>query len=157
AGPLREPVERAQRCDFRVVNLGGNTTQANNSIGAGFGEWPMKLLADHAVPVTGGRPRPLASFAGQRVHAVAGIGDPERFFAMLRGLGIAVVPHAFADHHRYSAADFQFGSDLPVLMTQKDAVKCVVFAGARHFSVPVDAQLPEAFWIALIERLSLLR
>jgi len=153
AGPLREPVARGGQCDFRVVNLTGATAQAN----AGFGEWPMQLVAISAVPVLGGRAQPLSTFAGQRVHAVAGIGDPERFFAMLRSCDIAVVPHAFADHHRYSAEDFHFGSDLPVLMTEKDAVKCVAFAGARHFSVPVDAQLPEAFWVALLERLSLLR
>ncbi|KQY51318.1 tetraacyldisaccharide 4'-kinase [Lysobacter sp. Root494] len=151
AGPLREPVERAQRCDFRVVNLGGTATQGGN-VGAGFGEWPMRLLADHASPLTGGRARPLASFAGQRVHAVAGIGDPERFFAMLRGFGIAVVPHAFDDHHRYVAADFEFGSRLPVLMTEKDAVKCVEFARDDHFSVPVRAELPEAFWVTLLDK-----
>jgi tetraacyldisaccharide 4'-kinase len=72
AGPMREPVERAQRCDFRVVNLGGVAAPAHG--GAGFGEWPMRLHADVATPLTGGRARPLASFAGQRVHAVAGIG-----------------------------------------------------------------------------------
>ena len=152
AGPLREPVERAQRCDFRVVNLGSSAAQAGNA-GAGFGEWPMKLLADQATPITGGRSRTLASFAGQRVHAVAGIGDPERFFTMLRACGIAVVPHAFADHHRYGAADFEFGSRLPVLMTEKDAVKCAEFAGDDWFSVPVRAELPEAFWVALLDKL----
>jgi tetraacyldisaccharide 4'-kinase len=147
AGPLREPVERAARCDFHVVN-------ATDGDGPpGFGEWPMRLLADRALPLLGGRPQPLSSFAGQRVHAVAGIGDPERFFAMLRALGIAVVPHAFADHHRYVAGDFQFGSDLPVLMTEKDAVKCTAFVGERHYSVPIRAELPEAFWIALLDRL----
>jgi tetraacyldisaccharide 4'-kinase len=151
AGPLREPVERAQRCDFRVVNLGGATPPAH--VGAGFGEWPMRLLADTAMPITGGRPRPLASFSGQRVHAVAGIGDPERFFGMLRGLGIAVVPHAFDDHHRYGADDFAFGSRLPVLMTEKDAVKCGAFANDDFYSVPVRAELPEAFWVALLSRL----
>jgi tetraacyldisaccharide 4'-kinase len=146
AGPLREPVERAARCDFHVVN-------ATDGDGPpGFGEWPMRLLADRALPLLGGRPQPLSSFAGQRVHAVAGIGDPERFFAMLRALGIAVVPHAFADHHRYVAGDFQFGSDLPVLMTEKDAVKCTAFVGERHYSVPIRAELPEAFWIALLHR-----
>ena len=152
AGPLREPVERAQRCDFRVVNLGGATPPAH--VGAGFGEWPMRLLADTAMPVTGGRPRPLASFSGQRVHAVAGIGDPERFFGMLRGLGIAVVPHAFDDHHRYEAGDFEFGSRLPVLMTEKDAVKCGALANDDFYSVPVRAELPEAFWVALLSRLT---
>lgn len=149
AGPLREPVERAQRCDFRVVNLGGSPAP---NVGAGFGEWPMRLLAEHASPLTGGRTRTLASFAGQRVHAVAGIGDPERFFAMLRSFGIAVVPHAFDDHHHYAAADFEFGSRLPVLMTEKDAVKCMEFAGDDWFSVPIRAELPEAFWVALLDK-----
>lgn len=153
AGPLREPIERAQRCDFRVVNLGGNAAQAGGNAGAGFGEWPMKLLAEHAAPITGGRPRALASYAGQRVHAVAGIGHPERFFAMLRGFGIAVVPHAFNDHHRYRAEDFEFGSRLPVLMTEKDAVKCADIAGDDWFSVPVGAELPEAFWVALLDKI----
>lgn len=144
AGPLRELPARAAQCDFRIVN-GGDS---------GFGEWSMRLHADQAMPLAGGRRRSLASFAGQRVHAVAGIGDPERFFAMLRGFGIAVVPHAFSDHHRYSAADFEFGSRLPVLMTEKDAVKCAGLASDLCFSVPVGAELPEAFWVALLDRLS---
>ena len=153
AGPLREPVDRSGACDFRVLNLA--TTAGTDPLPADirFGEWPMRLLADRALPLLGVRQRPLSAFAGQRVHAVAGTGDPERYFAMLRGLGIAVVPHAFPDHHAYVAEDLQFGSDLPVLMTEKDAVKCVAFATERHYSVPVDAVLPEAFWVALLERL----
>jgi tetraacyldisaccharide 4'-kinase len=154
AGPLREPLERGAACDFRVVNL---APEAEGVVAAsqepGFGEWPMRLHAERALPLRGARVRPLSAFAGQRVHAVAGTGDPRRFFDMLRGLGIAVVPHAFPDHHAYVAEDLRFGSDLPVLMTEKDAVKCVAFAGDRHYSVPVDAQLPEAFWVALLEKL----
>ena len=119
----------------------------------GFGEWPMHLHARAALPMVGGRARALQSFAGMRVHAVAGIGNPQRFFDMLRGLGIGVVPHAFPDHHAYGVADLDFGNDLPVLMTEKDAVKCAAFADARCHVVPVDAELPEAFWIALGERL----
>ena len=148
AGPMREPPERGDRCDFRVVNLGGDEQQD-----AGFGEWSMHLRAQDAVPLHGHRGAPLSAFAGQRVHAVAGIGDPERFFAMLRGLDIAVVPHAFPDHHRYRAEDLQFGSDLPVLMTEKDAVKCAGFDSERCYSVPIRAELPEAFWVALLDRL----
>jgi len=143
AGPLRELPDRGAACDFRVIN-GGE---------AGFGEWPMRLLADRVMPVRGGRPRALETFVGHRVHAVAGIGNPDRFFSMLRGLGIAVVPHAFADHHRYRAADFEFGSPLPVLMTEKDAVKCADFATDAFYSVPVRAELPEGFWISLLDRL----
>jgi tetraacyldisaccharide 4'-kinase len=152
AGPLREPPERAADCHFRVVNLGDAEPEGEDA-GAGFGEWAMRLVPGAAQPLLGGRPRPLAAFTGQRVHAVAGIGNPERFFTMLRRAGIAVVPHAFPDHHRYVADDFAFGSDLPVLMTQKDAVKCAALATARFHAVPVRAELPEAFWIALLERL----
>jgi tetraacyldisaccharide 4'-kinase len=148
AGPLREPPARASACDFRVLNVGTDAELA-----ADFGEWPMWLEPGRAQPMAGGRPQPLSAFAGQRVHAVAGIGDPERFFAMLRGQGIAVVPHAFGDHHRYAAEDLRFGSDLPVLLTEKDAVKCRAFANDRYFSVGIDARLPEAFWIALLNRL----
>ena len=151
AGPLREPVERGGAVDFRVLNVG------SGEVDAGFGEWPMRLLADQALPLLGGRPLPLSAFAGKRVQAVAGIGDPERFFDTLRGHGIAVVPHAFADHHRYAPGDLSFGSDLPVLMTEKDAVKCRGFATDRHFSVPIRAELPEAFWVALLDRLAALK
>jgi tetraacyldisaccharide 4'-kinase len=151
AGPLREPVARAARCHFHVLNLSSTVGAAEAA--TAFGEWPMHLVADRALPLVGGRALPLDGFAGQRVHAVAGIGDPERFFAMLRARDIAIVPHAFPDHHRYTAADFAFGSDLPVLMTEKDAVKAAAFATPRFHSVPIRAELPEAFWIALLDRI----
>lgn len=155
AGPLREPPERAARCDFRVLNL---AQAAAGEAAAGFGEWPMRLIADQVQPLLGARALKLEAFAGQRVHAVAGIGDPERFFAMLRGFGIAIVPHAFADHHRYVESDFAFGSKLPVLMTEKDAVKIPLagegaFASEGYYSVPVRGELPEAFWVSLQDKL----
>jgi tetraacyldisaccharide 4'-kinase len=149
AGPLREPLERAQSCDFRVLNLG----DADGGQAAGFGQWPMRLQAGDAQALDAARMQPLQAFAGRRVHAVAGIADPERFFASLRAHGIAVVPHAFADHHAFTRADFDFASDLPVLMTSKDAVKCAGFGLADAWVVPVRALLPEAFWVALLDRL----
>lgn len=152
AGPLREPIERAADCTFRVLNMGVLDEAAMPSA-AGLGEWPMRLQVIEALPILGGRSQALAAFAGQRVHAVAGIGDPERFFATLRGLGIAVVPHAFPDHHAYRAEELDFGSPLPVLMTEKDAVKCAGFAGTQWYSVPVQARMPEEFWAALLDRL----
>lgn len=155
AGPLREPVARGRECDFRVINLG----QASDvgEVQAGFGEWAMRLRIDSAQPLQGGRARALRSFAGQRVHAVAGISHPQRFFDMLRAHGIGVVPHAFPDHHRYRAADLSFGSELPVLMTEKDAVKCAQLVNDWCFSVPLVAELPAAFWIGLLDRLDKLR
>lgn len=151
AGPLREPLERAADCQFRVRNLGAASD--GEAAQSSLGEWPMQLRPGDAVPLAGGRPLPLAGFRDQRVHAVAGIGDPERFFGMLRGLGIGVVPHAFPDHHAYTAADFDFGSPLPLLMTEKDAVKCAGLGLRQAWAVPVDATLPEAFWVALLDRL----
>ena len=153
AGPLREPAPRATACDFRIVNLGVEGRAQD----VGFGQWPMRLDISQAVPLVGGRERALSSFQGQRVHALAGIADPERFFQMLRQRQIAVVPHAFADHHDFVAADFEFGSRLPVLMTEKDAVKCSAFAEPGQFSVPLQAELPEAFWVSLLDRLEQLR
>ena len=165
AGPLREPRTRGDACDFRVLNLGADDIHGDDAQGGEaqdegderdalpFGEWPMRLRADTTLALASARSQPLSTYAGQRVHAVAGIGDPERFFAMLRGQGIAVVPHAFPDHHRFGADDLAFGNDLPVLMTEKDAVKCAAFADARMVCVPIRAELPEAFWIALSDRL----
>lgn len=153
AGPLREPVARAAICDFRVVNLGQASDAGAETSASGFGEWAMRLRIDSARPLKGGRNRSLQSFSGQRVHAVAGIAHPQRFFQMLRARGIGVVPHAFADHHRYQPADLSFGSELPVLMTEKDAVKCQSLATDWHYAVPLQAELPAAFWVALLDRL----
>ena len=152
AGPLREPVERAADCAFRVLNL-GVASELDAQQQATLGEWPMRLRVMWVRPLHGGRAQLLSAFAGQRVHAMAGIGDPERFFGTLRDAGIAVVPHAFPDHHAYAPGDFEFGSRLPILMTEKDAVKCTAFADTRMYAVPVEAELPEAFWTALLDKL----
>ena len=144
AGPLREPASRAGAFAFRVCN--GGIAQA--------GELAMTLNVDAAVAL-GGPPqqRRLADWAGQRVHAVAGIGNPARFFAALRAAGLDIIEHAFADHFAYAPADLDFGDDLPVLMTEKDAVKCIAFAGKGWWRVPVRAELPDAFFDAVAARL----
>lgn len=143
AGPLREPVARAADCDFRVVN-GGE---------ADPGEVPMRLELGRALALDDTAAQPLAAFRGRRVHALAGIGDPERFFAALRAHGIEVVPHPFPDHHPFRASDLVFREDLPLLMTEKDAVKCRAFAAPARWYVPAEARLPEAFLDAVDARL----
>ncbi|HST28048.1 MAG TPA: tetraacyldisaccharide 4'-kinase [Rudaea sp.] len=145
AGPLREPLARLACVDFRVCN--GGQPQP--------GEVPMGLTGDTAVSLSdSARTRPLREFAGQRAHAVAGIGNPQRFFVQLRALGIAVVEHSFPDHHAFVAVDLAFGDDAPVLMTEKDAVKCAGFAQATWWSVPVRTELPESFFDAVVARIA---
>jgi tetraacyldisaccharide 4'-kinase len=97
--------------------------------------------------------RAAKSFAGQTVHAVAGIGDPKRFFLQLARFGLKLLPHPFPDHHPFSAADFEFGDQAPVVMTEKDAVKCKRFAQAHFWVFPVRASLDPAFGRWLQEKL----
>ena len=86
----------------------------------------------------------LAQWRGRPVHAVAGIGMPQRFFAALRAAGLAVLERAAADHHRWSPRELNFGDSLPVLMTGKDAVKCRGFAQPHWYSVELRAEIPQA-------------
>ena len=143
-GPLREPPSRLQRVDFRVCN-GGE---------ADAGEVSMQLTGDRAWHLRDSeREQPLPAFADRPVHAIAGIGNPARFFDSLRAQGLKVIEHPFPDHHAYVRDDFDFGDDLPVLMTEKDAVKCVGFAHDRCWSVPVIAVLPDTFFHQVTQHL----
>jgi tetraacyldisaccharide 4'-kinase len=139
AGPLREPPSRLGELDMVVVYGRG-----------GRGEFSMGYVSLGLRSLLDERPRAPGIFADRPVHAVAGIGDPGRFFAQLRSLGLQVVEHPFADHHRYVSADLDFGDGHPVLMTEKDAVKCRRFAQANHWYLPVEVKLQEAFGIRLM-------
>lgn len=144
AGPLREPASRLKQVDLVVSN--GQAVDR---------EWPMRLQGSEAVAMQGEARRTLAAFSETPVHAVAGIGNPERFFAFLRAAGLTVIPHPFADHHPYRKGELDFADDYPVLMTEKDAVKYFHHAGERHWYVPVSAVLPDAFdtrVLALLEK-----
>ena len=145
AGPLREPESRLRAVDFVVCNGGV----------ARDGEVPMQLVLSNACAlVDPARTSPLAAFAGTRVHAIAGIGNPRRFFDSLRENGVDPIEHPFPDHHRYAPADLAFGDGLPVLMTEKDAVKCRTFANEHAWTVPVTAELPASFFDAVAARLA---
>ncbi|WIG55427.1 MAG: tetraacyldisaccharide 4'-kinase [Rhodanobacteraceae bacterium] len=142
AGPLREPESRLRDVDFVVCNGGM----------ARDGEVAMRLVLSNAVALADSATvRPLATFSNQSVHAIAGIGNPGRFFESLRANGIDVIEHLFPDHHRYVAADLDFGDGLPALMTEKDAVKCRAFAKENAWAVPVTADLPVSFFDAVAQ------
>lgn len=144
AGPLREPMRRLAQVDFRICN-GGDPQD---------GEVPMRLHGNSMRSLVDERELPIAHFAGRRVHAVAAIGHPQRFFASLAEHGLDVIPHPFPDHHAFMPADLTFRDDLPVLMTEKDAVKCWAFAQPHWWSVPVKAELPASFHDAFLARLA---
>lgn len=140
AGPLREGAWRLREVDMVVVNGQGMT-----------GEFSSRLRTRDAVNLVTGERCAVRSFRATPVHAVAGIGNPTRFFDMLEHMGLTVMPHPFPDHYVFAPADLEFGDTAPVLMTEKDAVKCERFAVPNFWSVPVEAQ-PEAEFVQQFTR-----
>jgi len=146
AGPLREPASRLKTVDFVVCN--GSVRQ---------GEWSMQLVPGKAQPLLPGAAKSLGEFTSSTVHAVAGIGNPERFFNTLRQAGLRLYEHPFADHHPYALGELDFADEAPVLMTEKDAVKYFDYAQERHWYLPVSARLPDEFAKRLLAALESLR
>ncbi len=99
----------------------------------------------------------LSDFSKSIVHGVAGIGHPERFFSMLERYGIKVIKHSFADHHAYSLDDLSFDDDLPILMTDKDAVKCNQFADGRMWRVSIEAEIEDDFIENVIDHIKAIK
>ncbi|MCX7099161.1 MAG: tetraacyldisaccharide 4'-kinase [Methylococcales bacterium] len=131
AGPLREPIERLQSVDLIVVN--GEKSEDH--------EFSMQLVGDQAINLLTGEQKLLTAF--DNCHALAGIGNPERFFKHLANAGLSCTCHSFPDHYPFARHDIEFSDQLAVLMTEKDAVKCTPFAGPQHWYVPVQA-VPQA-------------
>jgi tetraacyldisaccharide 4'-kinase len=134
AGPLREPAGRLQEVDFIVCNGAGDKCP-----GEGL---RMELVGTEAVRLDGRARRPLEYFRSEPVHAVAGIGHPERFFRFLEEQGIEVIRHPLPDHGQIPAALLSPADGRAVLMTSKDAMRCMrqpAAAGTWH--VPVEARL----------------
>jgi tetraacyldisaccharide 4'-kinase len=143
AGPLREPISRLQSVDFVVYN-GEAASQ----------RYQMRLAPDQWVNLADPtRTKPLDAFTQQEVHAIAGIGNPQRFFDQLCQFNPIVHPHAFDDHHAYQQGDLNFDDGLPVLMTEKDAVKCQSFAKDHYWYLPVSAQIDEGLAQAILTKL----
>ncbi len=143
AGPLREKLSRLNEADFVVTQDGDDENTCS-----------MKLKPLEFVSVI--NPEQTLSFADfprNKSHAVAGIGHPERFFAVLRAAGFDIIPHRFSDHHLYLPHDLDYADSLTILMTEKDAVKCEAFANDRYWYLRVAAVMPDSFAQALLNKI----
>lgn len=139
AGPLREPASR-----LNSVNLIVRTHRSASAVAAPAGHprtVAVRTRLEEIVALKSGERRPLSQLRGQRVHAVAGIGNPQAFFAALSAAGLIVNARALPDHATIAASDILFSDGAPVLMTEKDAVKCRGFAGEQHWFVPMTLDL----------------
>ncbi len=144
AGPLREPISRLKTVDFRITN---GEAEGN--------EWPTQLKQGEIYQITDpSRIFKPEMVQGKIIHAVAGIGHPQRFFNSLTVLGLTIIPHAYPDHYQFQAKDLNFGPDAWVIMTEKDAVKCRSFADERHWCLPVTSSLDPQFFYLLNKKLS---
>ena len=147
AGPLREPVAGLAAFDDIIVN--GET----DVLPDGMQVTPMVLVAGLLRSMDSGQSWRLAQFAGCKANAVAGIGNPGRFFDLLRHARIKVIEHVFPDHHVFSANDFaNMDASLPILMTEKDAVKCKSLGLKNAWCLSVDAVLPSEWERDLVRR-----
>lgn len=158
AGPLRETAARLSSVDQILVNGEGHedarSATEQNAI-------PFVLQATEVCRLNGSLSRPIGGFAGSTVHAVAAIGNPQRFFDSLRAAGMQVIEHVWPDHARIDPAAIAFDDEFPVLMTEKDAVKFGPRVADRYWYVPVALQMDAALegpWLAqIVSRLKTLK
>ena len=148
AGPLREPVARLAEADAVVRLVARDAPRPASATGREtvmtYEPLPWRNVHDVA------RIADPGAWREREVHVVAGIGHPQRFFDLVRSLGIHAAEHAYADHHAFTAGDLAFPAAAVILMTQKDAVKCAGFADDRYWYLPLSAVLDPAL-VALVE------
>lgn len=145
AGSLREPITRLQSVDAVVIN--GMSTQ--------FTGYSMQLSGDTFYNLLHPEQRVTAQeFQGLRIHAIAGIGHPQRYFDHLQKMGLNFTAHAFPDHHPYTRNDLQFGTCDAILLTEKDAVKCQPYADEKFWVLRVEAQIDPALCNLILRKIT---
>ncbi|HET9112260.1 MAG TPA: tetraacyldisaccharide 4'-kinase [Burkholderiales bacterium] len=149
AGPLREPVSRLNRVDAVVVNHAGNLPpELPEKSGLYLMHFAGSIFRNLKFPE---KQASAADFRGKTLHAIAGIGHPQRFFDQLATLGLLCIPHAFPDHHKYLARELNFPGIL--IMTEKDAVKCEAIATEQMWVLPIRAELDPGLMPHLLAKL----
>lgn len=151
AGPLRELPERLAEVDQLLVN--GRIRADDEMSVAEQNAVKFELLATEASRLNGSLTRSIDRFAGTTVHAVAGIGNPARFFDLLRAKGIQIIEHANADHAPLAREDLDFGDNFEIFMTEKDAVKLGRNVSDKFWQVPVELYMDSVLALPLIEQI----
>jgi len=144
AGPLREPLSRLNTIDQILVQR--ETSDSSELIHRTADSPPknFRLAASAIRRLDDSDIRNFVDFSGTTVHALAGIGNPERFFRLLEAYDIRVIPHPLGDHADIKPQDFEFDDDRDVVMTEKDAVKCRRLDASKAWYVPVDVLIDDA-------------
>lgn len=155
SGPLRESMARLVSVDEVLVH--GKPADVEETFSAQLAQQPryFQLSPLHISRLDESDVRPLEAFSGKTLHAVAGIGNPERFFSMLESFGIDVVRHPLADHARIAQSDLMFSDQAEIVMTEKDAVKCGGLKTANCWYVPVELVIDDADKEALMRTIEL--
>lgn len=147
AGPLREPAKRLASVDFIITN-GESHKQYSTR------DYVMRLQTKGILSLSDDLKQSIDKLTGMTVHAVAAIGNPARFFNQLRDLGLSVIENSFPDHYRYQLKDIEFDDDKPVIMTEKDAVKCrKLIDKDKYYYLSVAAEIDKDFTKAFLEKL----
>ena len=145
AGPLRESASRLKSVDVVISRKRGSELTSHH----------MDLIPGECARLDNPAMRlPLSAFWKTPVHAIAGIGNPEGFFESLNMAGLEIIPHPFPDHYDYTPVDISFDDDFPVLMTEKDAVKCSDFANRHCWAVTVSVEGDEGILDAVMKKIT---
>jgi len=145
AGPLREPLQRLSALTAVVWNSTDEARALIQNVPSGLPQFAMRLVGRRFVSLGNAQQSCTeADLRGRRLYAIAGIGDPARFFTQLEAMGLEFEAHPFPDHHNYTASDLAFAYDGVLLMTEKDAVKCVALITHEAWMLPVEAHLDAA-------------
>jgi len=145
AGPLREPTSRLRQVNAIVTH--GAITPPSRGFNMHLRGTTFRNLADSGKVAT------ALDFAGLHLHAIAGIGNPQRYFEQLQRMGLTVAAHVFPDHHPYRAEDLQFTGADAILMTEKDAVKCMDFAQPHWWALEVNAEVNAGLLEGILKKL----
>lgn len=155
AGPLRESIARLKSVDYIIYNISrGYLNETIQNLPEKVFLMDYELSSIKSLSGQTEQSMTLNDFKGKIVHAVAGIGDPEQFFTLLKNYGLIVIEHPFIDHYQYKKEDLIFDEPHPIIMTEKDAVKCQSFSLSDSWYLPIKAKINKTLVTKIVNQLN---